>query len=360
MYKKIKELYGELELAETVPEKVRVLSKLAFFHLNTEPAKCEPVLQQMKEISEAAHYQEGIASAYNGWARLYYRHMDYERAKVYYHQAAELLEDTKDLILHAKVLDGLGIAYSATGHMDEGELWILQAIDKYQEANEPSGLAANCMSNLGNLWSRRGDLDMAEKWYRKGLDELEAKGNLENGTAIRVNLGILYNMQGKYLAAKAILLQSMQEFQERTHRLGVAACKLYLGKTYMHLHDYAEVLAYVQKALVTFKDMGHREFIADSRNTLGETYLALGGVNDALVQLKQSHKIYADIQHMDNLIQTKLLLAKAHVMQQDKANARIFLEESMALAQQHQFTLHEQEAKERLAALDKIEETGNM
>lgn len=360
MYKKIKELYGELELAETVPDKVRVLSKLAFFHLNTEPAKCEPLLEQMKEISEAANYQEGIASAYNGWARVYYRHMDYECAKAYYHQAAELLEDTEDKILHAKVLDGLGMAYSATGHMDEGELWILQAIEKYQEANEPTGLASNCMSNLGNLWSRRGDLDMAEKWYRKGLDELEAKGNLENGTAIRVNLGILHNMQGRYLAARVIFQQSLEEFQERNHRLGVAACQLYLGKTYMHLHDYAEVISYVKKALATFKDMGHWEFIADSMNTLGETYLALGGVEDALVHLERSHKIYADIHHMDNLIQTKLLLAKAHVMQNDRKYARIFLEESMALAQEHQFTLHVQEAKERLAALDKMGETDNM
>lgn len=335
MYSTIKNLHQRLEEVTDLKSRIAILSELAFCYLNTDPIKGNDALQEMLRLSEEAQYDEGIAEAHNGMARLRLRTMEHEQALVHYQQAAEKLQYSENWILLGKVFDGLGMTFATMGQVDKAIVYFRQAID-FLNRDENAGVhAAKVMNNLGNAWFRKGDEEEAERIYRRGLQVLADNGQLHQGTFLSMNLGILLNKTGRQKLAMELFQECLEQFTEKGHKLGIAGAQLCIGRTYMSQRKHAEAMNYIQVALASFKQLGNLAYLADAYCTLGEMYYRLKGHTEAEEQLRKAHDMFTELHYPEGIIESGIVLGKTLAASNRQQEATHVLQECHQLAQKH-------------------------
>lgn len=82
---------------------------------------------------------------------------------------------------------GLGMAFAASGDLDQAEHWFQRSIDEW---------SSQAMTELGQVLERKGDLAGAEQWYRSAIDDGDVAGI--------ISLGILLERVGAGSQAEAL------------------------------------------------------------------------------------------------------------------------------------------------------------
>ncbi len=193
----LKTLYSKLEATTDPVAKVTILGELALYFTHNDLDRCLQVTDEMIAISEPIGYMEGVADAYHARARVSARTMRYDEAIVQLQQALAYLENSDNLILKARMYDGLGVTYSHTGKFELSIESSQKAIELYTEAEEPMGLKANGYNNIGNSYARMGYLEKAEEYYSKALKLVIERGNQDKTPNLRVNLAIIKGLKGE-------------------------------------------------------------------------------------------------------------------------------------------------------------------
>lgn len=329
----VKEMYLELERETDAKGKIEILNKLAFHFLNADPEKCQAIADQIMDISQKINYPEGMATARMVIARVAAREPQFELAERLFNEALSYLDATVDLVLKAKIEDGLAIVYSAKGAFAESIEHDLKAIELFDKVDEPLGLKANCMNNLGNTYVRMGDRERAEVYYRKALEVLRETGNEKHGTNIRANLAILLLNKKAYEESHEQLTQCLHEFEANDHKRGIISAHLNLGHACSFLNRYADAVSHYRKAIVGLRNFNHHQALAEAYLGLGRVYLGLGGLKEAMQQIEKSEAVHQTMDYPNGKIE--LLKVKAKILEKNgqlQAATKV-LDQAIALAE---------------------------
>ncbi len=309
----LKTLYSKLEATTDPVAKVTILGELALYFTHNDLDRCLQVTDEMIAISEPIGYMEGVADAYHARARVSARTMRYDEAIVQLQQALAYLENSDNLILKARMYDGLGVTYSHTGKFELSIESSQKAIELYTEAEEPMGLKANGYNNIGNSYARMGDLEKAEEYYSKALKLVIERGNQDKTPNLRVNLAIIKGLKGEKEQALIELGECLQQYEASWHKAGIAETNLNMGHIHRSINNYADAIKHFLKALAVLKEIGNKQSMAEAYVGLAKVYCGLGGYKEALVQIRFSEKIYKTIHYPNGKIE--MLKTKAEVYQ---------------------------------------------
>lgn len=312
MNEDLRVLYSRIEETDEPIAKVKLMGELALRFTHNDLDRCISVTDEMIEIAEPIAYMEGLADAYHAKARVSARTMKYDEAIEQFQQALGYLENSEDLVLKAKMYDGLGVVYSHTGKFEKSISSSQKAIELYTEAEEPMGLKANGYNNIGNSYARMGNLLKAEEYFTKALELVVERGNIHRTPNLRVNLAIIKGLKGEKKQAVVELTQCLKEYEASRHKAGIAETNMNIAHIHRSENNYADSIRHYLKSIVVLKQIGNKQSLAEAYVGLAKVYLSLGGNKEALEQISLSEKIYATIHHPNGKIE--MLKTKAAVL----------------------------------------------
>lgn len=308
----VKTLYGRLEEAGSPEAKVDILGELAALFLHNDLDRCQSVIDEMIALAKPAGYLDGLANAYHAKARVSAKTMNYDAAEEQLIQALDYLEHSSNLILKARVYDGLGVTYSHAGRFLQSIESSKKAIELYDAANEPMGLKANGYNNIANSYARMGNLTLAEEHFKKALQVVIERGNLHLTANLKVNLAIIKGLKGEKEEALEELNACRMSFEESRHKAGIAETNLNMAHIYRSINKYAEATRHYVKAISVLKEIKNKQSLAEAYVGLGKVYMSLKGWEEALHQIELCEKIFKTIDHPNGKIE--ILKAKADIL----------------------------------------------
>lgn len=335
MKEDVKSLYGRLEAADDPVQQVEILGELAANFIHNDLDRCLATAAEMIAISEGIGYKEGLAAAYHARARVSAKTMQYDQAIEQLRQALDYLKDSPNLILKARVYDGLGVTYSHSGKFEQSIASSAKAVALYEEADEPIGLKANGYNNMANSYARMGDLAKAEEYFTKALQVVTERGKLHMTANLRVNLAIIKGLKGDTKRAREELMECMEAYEAQRHKAGIAETNLNIAHLYRTERNYAEAMRHYVKAIAVLKEIKNKQSLAEAYVGLAKVYMSLKGWDDALKQIALCEKIFRTIDHPNGRIE--MLKAKAEILQQTdrQTEAEAILQEVETYAAQY-------------------------
>ena len=335
MNEDLRVLYSRIEETEEPVAKVKLMGELALRFTYNDLDRCISVTDEMIAIAEPIGYMEGLADAYHARARVSARTMKYDEAIKQLYQALAYLDNSNDLVLKAKMYDGLGVTYSHVGKFDLSIQSSQKAIELYTEADEPMGLKANGYNNIGNSYARMGDLNKAEEYFTKALQLVMERGNIHRTPNLRVNIAIIKGLKGEKEQAIVELTQCLKEYEASRHKAGIAETNLNIAHILRSVNNYAESINHYLKAIAVLKEIENKQSLAEAYVGLGKVYLGLGGNDEALKQIALSEKIFTTIHHPNGKIEMLKTKADIYKSMNKLAEAEAITEEVEAFAKEY-------------------------
>jgi tetratricopeptide (TPR) repeat protein/two-component sensor histidine kinase len=295
----------------SVPELKADALSIKALHLKDQVKRDEALdlaLQALK-IYEQLNLPKKIADVYNVLGKIYDDETDFENGKKYYERALALGEQTGDMFVKMKALNGLGlISLSSNNYKDailkfEQQLEIgrqynntqkeiargwgnlgysyyllgsyTKAIDYLQKAlalNQNLGYdnySSYNLRNLGFVYMRFSDLDRALDYFNKALILAIKTDNPTLQVTLYTQIGACYRRMKKYDEAMEYILKGM----EIDKKIGKDPKWLELANIYEITRKRIDAHRCYQEALAVNRKLGNQELVAASLGHLGRIYV---------------------------------------------------------------------------------------
>jgi CHAT domain-containing protein/Tfp pilus assembly protein PilF len=254
-------------------------------------------LIQALEIRRELDDQPGEVRTLVNLGATYLAQGRYGKALEYY-QAAKELDDSLQsdhMRIPAVIVTHMGSLYAEMGQYDKAIIFHEQALTKYTDKNDSSGMAT-ALHNIGYTNADQGNNQAAIAAFRESLSLREQQKEDQFGRADTLNsLGLTLAETGQTASALKMLEDALQILQGLNVRKQIAATLDSIGTVHKKLSNYSQALDYYSQSLVLWRQLGDRD---GERITLANvgSVLALQDKNDAaIVFYKMSINITQEI-----------------------------------------------------------------
>jgi tetratricopeptide (TPR) repeat protein len=203
---------------------------------------------------------------------------------------------TGDRAAQARVLNGLGVAYSDVDRLDEAVTCHVEAQPLFGEVGDLRGQAWN-LNNLGVAFHKLRRFDDAAGCHRGALPLFRAMGDPHGESIVLCNLGDAHRLLGRLEPAGRNLREAL-EIQQRT---GDRAAQRYTFLCSGDLHrdrgSIIEAIADYRRALAINRDLDDRRNIATVLTRLADVLDVTGQATDAVRCWREA---YATLSELDD------------------------------------------------------------
>ena len=190
-------------------------------------------------------------------------------------------------ILHARVLNDLGLAHNVLGQRQKALEYYSQALAlSTNEGNRKD--QAITLNNMGLVYTHLGDTDRALEHYQRSLELRRAVGDRQGEATTLNNLGLLFAALGDREKAIEEYAQSLEIRQQVHDRRGEAESLTNLGASHIKLRDYAVASEYLKRALPLRRETEDRRGEAATLANLGTASSEQGDFKTALDYYSQA------------------------------------------------------------------------
>ncbi|MEU7278059.1 BTAD domain-containing putative transcriptional regulator [Streptomyces sp. NPDC045431] len=194
-------------------------------------------------------------------------------------QAMELADETNDPLLRCWAPNDRGIIAVYQGRYDDGERYLLDAVDGFRaDANTVGEASALC--NLSRVHAAVGRLDSAIELAEQGIAIYERIGlplRLANG---RYALGVALTQAGRIDEATHQLSEALPLFRDGHQLLWEGMTHLRLAEAHLAANRPSPAAAHAEQALV-LRDLGGKWRLANVLVVLGKALHAMGAADRA-------------------------------------------------------------------------------
>ncbi|MFD5555722.1 BTAD domain-containing putative transcriptional regulator [Streptomyces sp. NPDC127068] len=190
----------------------------------------------------------------------------------------------------------LAIAEAESGRPEDARLHFAQALDMYQELDDPVGEARTRLS-LSWWYDRQQDLPGSLRENERALALFRRAGH-EVGEARALNaVGWDHAQLGDHEKASSCCRQALALQQKFGDVRGEANTWDSLGFAYLHLGEHARAVDCYRRALRLSRDLGHRFGEAEALSHLGDVHHATGDRAAARAAWRAAEAILTDTGH---------------------------------------------------------------
>ena len=244
----------------------------------------EAALQIWRELG----IQDEEASALINLGFIQYRKGAWEECLTFLTQAQALLDEKSEPSRMAQIYAGIAEAFMESGIPEAGLRNALSALNSYQRAEDPVGVAA-AKWDVGKAYYLQGNYDNAIKWMEEARNELQALkvprivalcndflgrtylargepdraleylklalaaymqlGNVREAARTRVLMGRIYDGQGKTGEARRLLLDGTAGLKRLSDHLNLAVAYFALGRLELRLNNLDSAEEYLRRSI---------------------------------------------------------------------------------------------------------------
>ena len=186
-----------------------------------------------------------------------------------------------------QALNSLAMALMRLGRVDEGMVWLGQALASARQ-DGATHEAAVYAGNLCGLVRERGELDRAEALAQEALAGHRASGHAVATVSVLNELGLIAHQRERFDAAFDFQAQALVLADSHTMALRRPVMLTHQASARLDQGRLDEALTLALASLAQVQAVGARSHEPAMRRVLAEVLLALGRVEEALQQLRQA------------------------------------------------------------------------
>jgi len=144
--------------------------------------------------------------------------------------------------------------------------------------------------------------------------------------------GELFHREGKWAYAIEDRLQAWLAAKENNDLGRIVKIGYNLGGDYTELHNFPAALTYLNQSLALAQENGMLDMVAQCQEVMGIAYFYQADYAAAIRSYQAAYQIFAQVQNKTALTNSCFNLAEAYAISNDRAQARHYYEEGVALA----------------------------
>jgi DNA-binding SARP family transcriptional activator/tetratricopeptide (TPR) repeat protein len=221
------------------------------------------------------------------------------------------LEVTTDPTGRARLLNGMGVAYSDLGRIDDAIAAHTEACELFRDAGDLLGAAWN-LNNLGVALHDVARFEEAAACHRDALPLFRETGDAHGESIGLNNLGDAYRRLGRTDEAFACLSAALRIQRHAGDRAAQRFTYWAFGDLRRDGGDEAAAVADYREALAICRDLDDRRCVAKLLVRIGDVLDTRGAVVDARAHWREAHGIYVELADPD-LAEVESRLARESV-----------------------------------------------
>lgn len=261
-------------------------------------------------LAEQSGRSEDRGELLNLLGLLHWHTGKYNIALGYYLRSQEAFEEASDKQGASGVLNNLGLLYIELGAYDKALEYLLASLAIKSEIGDQASLGTT-LSNIGNVFLYRKETAKALEYYLQGLELQKAMGDKQGEGTVMTNIA------------------------------GV----------YLQLENPAKALEYCTACLQLAREIGDRRIESYALAEIGAAYELQDRMEEAREAYEKSHDIRREIGYRKGVMEALFCLGNLLFRQQQYEEAGVWLNESLAVAEELQSKNQMYEIHEHLATL---------
>jgi serine phosphatase RsbU (regulator of sigma subunit) len=233
-----------------------------------DPGKSMERAKQAQLIAEKAHYNNGIARAYNRQGHLLSEGSSFEEAIGDYNKAMEIAKETHDLWMEADCLVAIGSINRRMGNYPQGLTYLFKALAIFEKLGVEN--EEKCMMGIGVIYSKQKKYTTALEYLFAALKTTENNGNLRMKSRILVNIGVVYFSLKNYEKSIAYYKRVLESAVKLNDLAMQQASYSNIGGMYIILEQYEKGYEYCTKALAIATKQEDKENMVITTGNIGE------------------------------------------------------------------------------------------
>jgi CHAT domain-containing protein/tetratricopeptide (TPR) repeat protein len=153
------------------------------------------------------------------------------------------------------------------------------------------GQEGSALSNIGKIHNDLADWQKALEFYGQALTVFRELGLKHNEALTLNNIGIAYYSSGEYRKALEYLQQALPLLHSVGNKNSEAYTLLNIGRAYRRLGEFQEAFEYYGQAQAIQKETGNRAQIGETLDEIGVAFSSAGQYDKALENHRQSLEI---------------------------------------------------------------------
>jgi ATP/maltotriose-dependent transcriptional regulator MalT/DNA-binding SARP family transcriptional activator len=250
---------------------------------------------------------------------------DLEQGNLYLRQALQHFERAKSPFNRAVVHDALGSNLGETGNLTGAQIQFERALALWESIDRPAPIAVT-LNNLGVIYSARGEYSQAREAYQRALHEARRNGVLRVEAFAMAGLGDVCRDSGEWEQALAAYAES----QALAEQVAEQQLTMYLldasAETCRRMGNYVQALALARRAYEWAQEHSATLDLGRSAITLGAISYEQARVEQALRYLDQACDLLQASQANRELATARLHRAQAYYQAARRQDALAELE----------------------------------
>jgi serine phosphatase RsbU (regulator of sigma subunit) len=283
--KAIDSLLTVLKNTEVDTMKVKLLVKLSFESLGSDPQKMKEYAEEALAISTSKSFSRGEAEAFKNLGIYYYLTGNHPKSIESFYSSLKKYEELENELGQASILGNMCIVYQAQANYPKALDGYFRALRIFEKHNSLSSIA-NCFNNIGLIYQDQKNEDLALEYFERSL-KIEEELNNEGGIAGSYsNIGYIHLLKKDFPKALDYFEKSQKIYINDGDNLGLAGVYINIGQSFLAMKKGKLALGYFEKARAISEDMDLAYYLINSYEGIAKSYREMGNLTKTIEYYK--------------------------------------------------------------------------
>lgn len=335
---------------------VKAYNDLGIQFATSNPTKAKILIKKSLVLSQKMEAPRGIAGANNCLGVVYYYQKKYDSALICFKKALQINKQIGHSWGQASALHQMGATQNLLSKHGEAITSFKKAGSIFLRLNDSLSYIKS-IENTGVSYNLIKHSKKALEHFISANHLYEKHNNIPGISRTNIHISNTLIQQKEYAKALEYLNTYFPIVEKGGNKIHLNNTLKNIGICYKGLRDYDQALLYFQKSLNLWQKADNFKRIASIQSLFGDTYYEMNLYSKALLYQKKALNNYSKKGDLGDKTVTNNSIAKSYLKLKQLDSAKVYAENSIAIAKRSQNIKGEKEANQTLALI--AEQEGN-
>jgi serine/threonine protein kinase/tetratricopeptide (TPR) repeat protein len=292
--------------------------------------EAEDSFTQAMILSRQVNARQLESDTLNGLGTISAKRGNLAKAAGFFSDSLVLRREMNDKKGIAASLNNLGIVENYTGNFAKAKEYYEEALQLRRDIGDVRGIAGS-LNNLGIIAKKLSNLKEARKYYEEAREMTRNMGDLHSTASILNNLGIVLYDDDELKEATRIYNEAYSIGQKIGDELVRANALQAMGDIAKREVRFEEAIEKYTESISLHRQLGSKRDLAETLMKLGSAYIEIPNLSQAEFLLLEGLELYRKIGDKDGIAKTLRYIGRVMLKRGNIIDARYFSVEALEL-----------------------------